>query len=122
MRDMSAMREDASRAARDAAAAARDTARDVAETTRGGVVRAADYARTQAIRASERAGDLASDATATVEDWTDSAQRGVVRARAWIDAHPLQVLAGTVAVGYVLGRVLFRDRREPEPAPRRARR
>jgi len=120
MRDMSAMREDASRAARDVATAARDTAREVAEVTRGGVVRAADYARTQAVRASERAGDLASDAGAAVEDWTDRAREGAVRARTWVNAHPLQVLAATVAVGYVLGWVLFRDR--TEPPPRRARR
>ena len=121
MRDMNAMREDATRTARDVASAARETALDAAEATREGMARAADYARIQAVRASERVGHLASDAGAAVEDWTAGARRGVVRARAWINAHPLQVLAGTVALGYVLGRIVFRSRVE-EPPPRRQRR
>src|SRR6185369_6609333 len=56
MRDMNAMRDEATRTrtARDVATAARD----MADATRGGVARAAGYARTQAVRASERAGDL----------------------------------------------------------------
>jgi hypothetical protein len=119
---MSAMREDATRTARDVTTAARETALDAVEATREGMARAADYARTQAGRASERVGHLASDAGAAVEDWTTGARRGVVRARAWINAHPLQVLAGTVAVGYVLGGILFRSRAEEPPPPRRRRR
>jgi hypothetical protein len=104
MRDMNAMRDGATRTARDVATAARD----MADATRGGVVRAAGYARTQAVRASERAGDLASDAGAAIEDLTSEARGTAVRARDWISAHPLHVLAGTMAVGYALGRVLFR--------------
>jgi len=108
MRDMNAMRDEATRTrtARDVATAARD----MADATRGGVARAAGYARTQAVRASERAGDLATHAGAAIEDLTSGARGAAGRGRDWISAHPLHVLAGTMALGYVLGRILFRHR------------
>lgn len=106
MRDRNAMRDDATRTGRAVASAARD----MADATRSSVARAAGYARTQAMRASERAGDLATDAGAAIEDLTSEARGAATRVRDWISAHPLHVIASTIAAGYVLGRILFRKR------------
>jgi ElaB/YqjD/DUF883 family membrane-anchored ribosome-binding protein len=103
---MYAMRDDATRSAREAAS----TVRDLADATRDGMACAADRARAQAARISRRAAELAGDAGAAMEAWTADARAAATRSGDWITGHPLQVLAATVTLGYVLGRIVFRPR------------
>jgi ElaB/YqjD/DUF883 family membrane-anchored ribosome-binding protein len=62
------------------------------------VIEAAD---TQARQAMRMAQDFTRDARETIEEWTADV-RGFVR------AYPLQILAATIAVGYVLGKLTRR--------------
>ena len=79
-----------------------ETTRGLADATRDSVARATEYARTQVDRMSERAGDLAEDAGTTVDKWS-------AHASSYLRSHPLRTLAITAAMGYVLGRVFWRD-------------
>ena len=78
------------------------TAQDVAE-------RAGSYVQQQVAQLSDRAQDLARDAGDRLKDYTGRPlDAWVAETRAFVRAHPLQVLAGTIAVGYVLGKLVRR--------------
>lgn len=84
------------------ARAAVRTAQDVAE-------RAGSYMQQQMAQLSDRAQDLARDASDRLKDYTGRPlDAWVADTRAFVRAHPLQVLAGTIALGYVLGKLVRR--------------
>jgi ElaB/YqjD/DUF883 family membrane-anchored ribosome-binding protein len=60
-----------------------------------------EAADTQARKAMQMAQDFSRDARDTLEEW-------MADARGFIRAYPLQILAATIAVGYVLGKLTRR--------------
>lgn len=83
-----------------------ESARDMAE-------RAGSYAQTSVTRLSDRAqdvaGDLAGDARAQVERFTGrNLDAWTADVRRFVQDRPLQAILITVAVGYVLGKMLKR--------------
>jgi ElaB/YqjD/DUF883 family membrane-anchored ribosome-binding protein len=80
-------------------------AQDVAE-------RAGAYLQARMTRASAQAQDLAQDANARIERLTgQSIDAWLAQARSFVRERPLQAVAGTVALGYVLGKILVRGSR-----------
>jgi ElaB/YqjD/DUF883 family membrane-anchored ribosome-binding protein len=78
------------------------TAQDVAE-------RAGSYVQQQMAYVSDRAQDLARQANDRMRDYTGRPlDAWVADTRTFVRAHPLQVLAGTIALGYVLGKLVRR--------------
>jgi ElaB/YqjD/DUF883 family membrane-anchored ribosome-binding protein len=78
------------------------TAQDVAE-------RAGSYVQQQVTQLSDRAQDLARDANDRLKEYTGRPlDAWVAETRSFVRAHPLQVLAGTIAVGYILGKIVRR--------------
>jgi ElaB/YqjD/DUF883 family membrane-anchored ribosome-binding protein len=83
-------------------------ARRVIESAQDIASRAGCYVQASVDRVSGRARDLAQDAghraeaaRETVRSWTTTAHRAVT-------AHPLQAIAATVGVGYLVGKLLRR--------------
>ena len=59
-------------------------------------------------RMSERAQDLAQDVRGQVEEWIgDSIERWPAEVRRYVRDHPLQALALTVGIGFLLGKVFI---------------
>ncbi len=60
-----------------------------------------EAADTQARQAMQMAQNFTRDARDTIEEW-------MADARAFVRAYPLQILAATIAVGYILGKLTRR--------------
>jgi ElaB/YqjD/DUF883 family membrane-anchored ribosome-binding protein len=90
-----------------------DQGRRLVESARDMAERAGSYAQTSVSRLSDRAqgvaGDLAEDARARVEQFTGrNLDAWTADARRFVQERPLQAILITVAVGYVLGKMLKR--------------
>jgi ElaB/YqjD/DUF883 family membrane-anchored ribosome-binding protein len=86
-----------------------DTGRRLAESAQDAASRATTYVQAGMDRVSERAQDLAHDASVQVERLTGRPlQSWTTEARRYIQEHPLQAIAITVGVGYVVGKMLKR--------------
>ncbi len=85
-------------------------ARSLADSAQEAATRAGSYMQEQLGRAAERAQDLAQEASGQVEKLTgrpiDSWARDL---RNLVRGYPLQAIAITVGVGYLLGKILKRD-------------
>jgi ElaB/YqjD/DUF883 family membrane-anchored ribosome-binding protein len=68
--------------------------------------RAASGAQSRLNRVSERAQDLASDATGQLSELRGSMEPYMDRARHFVRERPLQAIAITVGLGFVLGKLL----------------
>jgi ElaB/YqjD/DUF883 family membrane-anchored ribosome-binding protein len=81
------------------------SAQDVAE-------RAGAYVQARMTRASERAQDLAQDASDRVERLTgQSVESWIADARSFVRDRPLRAVVITVAIGFVLGKLVTRGPR-----------
>ena len=70
---------------------------------------AGSYVQHQAARAAHRAQDLAHEADERVAKYTGRSLEGwAADARDFVRKHPVQLLAATIGVGYVLGKVMQR--------------
>lgn len=77
-------------------------AQDVAE-------RAGSYVQQQVTRLSEQAQGLAREANDRMKEYTGRPlDAWVDEVRTFVRAHPLQVIAATIGVGYVLGKLIKR--------------
>jgi ElaB/YqjD/DUF883 family membrane-anchored ribosome-binding protein len=95
--------EDMSEAAPEMARRAAEAAQDVAS-------RAGEYVRSRMPEVSERAQDLARDASRQMERLTGrDLDSWTSEARGFIRKHPLQAIALTIGLGYILGKVMARD-------------
>lgn len=98
-RRMDAMSENAQANARRIA----DNAQDVAS-------KAGSYMQARIGRVSERAQDYAQDANDQIERMTGRPlESWTADARRFVQGHPLQAIAITVGLGFVLGKMLKRD-------------
>ena|SRR5918992_1793770 len=94
----------------EATAGAADSGRRLVDSAQDVAARAGAVMQKGLGRAGERAQDLAEDANQRVvrltgrpiESWTGDMRR-------YVQEHPLQAVAITVAIGYVLGKLLSRD-------------
>ena len=78
------------------------TAQDVAE-------RAGSYVQQQVAHLSDRAQDLAREANDRMKEYTGRPlEAWVADVRDFVRTHPLQALAMTIGLGYVLGKVMRR--------------
>jgi ElaB/YqjD/DUF883 family membrane-anchored ribosome-binding protein len=78
-----------------------DRAQDAAE-------RASVYVQQQLETVSERTRDLARAVSDGIEDYTGRSVDVWSDARDYARAHPVQMLAAMVAVGYIVGKILLR--------------
>jgi len=71
--------------------------------------RAGSYVQDQITRLSEQAQGLAREANDWMKDYSGRpAEAWIAEIRTFVRAHPLQMLAATIGVGYVLGKLLKR--------------
>lgn len=84
--------------------------RNVVDAAQDAAERAGSYVQTQMGRVSDRAQDLGRAASDRVEEYTGrSAEAWASQLRDQVRAHPLRMLAITIGVGYVLGKLMTRD-------------
>jgi ElaB/YqjD/DUF883 family membrane-anchored ribosome-binding protein len=98
------------------------TGRRLAESAQDMAYRTGSYVQSQASRASERAQELASRASERAQELAEEARDRMARigdtsfgaltndVRRFVADHPLQALAITVGLGFLLGKLLQRDR------------
>jgi ElaB/YqjD/DUF883 family membrane-anchored ribosome-binding protein len=71
--------------------------------------RAGAYAQERATRIAEAAQALAADANERLKEYTGRPlEAWTADARAYARAHPLQVVAATIGIGYILGKIMKR--------------
>jgi len=89
-------------------ARAADRAQEVMDRAQEVAERAGVYVQKQLGEVSERTRELARTLGQSVQQYGDRSADVWSDARDYVRTHPLQVLAGLVAVGYVLGKVMLR--------------
>ena len=86
-------------------------AQDAASRTGESVRRAGAYVQTSMARVADRAQGMAHGANERIRHLTGRpVQAWPGAARSTVREHPLQALAATVGLGYVIGKILFRQR------------
>jgi ElaB/YqjD/DUF883 family membrane-anchored ribosome-binding protein len=86
--------------------------REVVSAAQDAAERAGAYLQARMTRVAARAQDLAQEANERIERLTGhSIDAGLAEARSFVRQRPLQAVVGTVAVGYVLGKILARGSR-----------
>lgn len=86
-------------------------AQDAASRTGASVRRAGAYVQTSMAGVADRAQDLAHGANERIRGLTGRpVQAWPGAARSTVREHPLQALAATVGLGYLIGKILFRQR------------
>ncbi|MGH7392456.1 MAG: hypothetical protein ACREM3_23815 [Candidatus Rokuibacteriota bacterium] len=87
----------------------RESGRPMAETAHTATGRAGEYARTGVSHLRGRAHELAREAEDQLEQYTGrSLGQWTAEIRDFVRTHPLQALAVTIGVGYVLGKLARR--------------
>ena len=89
---------------------AQRNARRLAGEAQDAATRAGSYAQARAQEMADRAGEYARDMDAHVERLTGQPVEAWGRdARRYVRSHPLQAIAITIGVGFLLGKLLARD-------------
>jgi ElaB/YqjD/DUF883 family membrane-anchored ribosome-binding protein len=89
---------------------AQRNARRLAGEAQDAATRAGSYAQARAQEMADRAGEYARDMDAQVERLTGQPMEAWGRdARRYVRSHPLQAIAITIGVGFLLGKLLARD-------------
>jgi len=89
---------------------AQRTARRLAGEAQDAATRASGYAQTRAQEMADRAGEYARDMGAQVERLTGRPVEAWGRdARNYVRSHPMQAVAITIGLGFLLGKLLARD-------------
>jgi ElaB/YqjD/DUF883 family membrane-anchored ribosome-binding protein len=87
-----------------------ETSRRIVESAQDVATRASSYVEQGIGRATERAADLADDANRRLERLTGRPLESWMEdGRRYVQRYPVQALAITVAVGYLLGKIVSRD-------------
>jgi ElaB/YqjD/DUF883 family membrane-anchored ribosome-binding protein len=86
-----------------------DSGRRLADSAQDAAGRAGASVQAGMARVSERAQDLAQQASDRVERLTGKPVEAWGRdVRAYVEAHPLQAVAATIGLGYLIGKLLSR--------------
>jgi ElaB/YqjD/DUF883 family membrane-anchored ribosome-binding protein len=89
---------------------AQRNARRLASEAQDAATRASSYAQARAQEMADRAGDYARDMDVQVERLTGKPMEAWGRdASRYVRSHPLQALAITIGVGFLLGKLFARD-------------
>jgi ElaB/YqjD/DUF883 family membrane-anchored ribosome-binding protein len=89
---------------------AQRNARRLASEAQDAATRAGSYAQARAQEMADRAGEYARDVDARVERLTGQPMEAWGRdAGRYVRSHPLQAIAITIGVGFLLGKLLARD-------------
>ena len=89
---------------------AQRNARRLASEAQDTAVRVGSYAQARANEVADRAGEYARDMGTQVERLTGRPVEAWSRdARSYVRSHPLQALAITIGLGFLLGKLLARD-------------
>ena len=89
---------------------AQASARRIADSAQDAASKAGSYVQARIGRVSERAQDYAQEANDQIERVTGRPlETWTADARRFVQSHPLQAIAITVGLGFVLGKVLKRD-------------
>jgi ElaB/YqjD/DUF883 family membrane-anchored ribosome-binding protein len=89
---------------------AQRNARRLAAEAQDAATRAGGYAQARAQELADRAGEYARDVSAQVERLTGRPVEAWSReARNYVRSHPMQAVAITIGLGFLLGKLLARD-------------